>query len=127
MEKLTTLLIATPVFLAINFAQSMSDKHHLEKEYVSKDLTQCENLQYLCTPGKIPFTDHVGCGCMIELKSSMLKPDPSEIICTEQYDPVCGIVETYCIDPPCPREAKTFSNSCYAKKAGAINITKGPC
>jgi len=94
MEKITSLLIAAPVLLALNFAQSMSPVEQVEKEYI---------------------------------KSSMLRPNKSDIFCTEQYDPVCGVIETYCLKPPCPLEAKTFSNECYAEKAGAINITKGPC
>jgi len=127
MEKMTALLIVAPMLFAINIYQAMSGENHVEKEYISKDIYLCQDLQFLCTPGKIPFTDDLGCGCMLDLKTSMLKPDDSGILCTEQYDPVCGVIETYCVYPPCSREATTFSNRCYAEKAGAINITEGPC
>src|SRR5690606_25153417 len=102
MEKITSLLIAAPVLLALNFAQSISPVELVEKEYISTDHFQCQSVQFLCSPGKIPFTDNNGCGCAIELKSSMLKPDRSDVFCTEQYDPVCGVIETYCLNPPCP-------------------------
>lgn len=39
--------------------------------------------------------------------------------CIDVYDPVCGTVE--------PKMRKTFSNSCYAEKAGAVDITNGAC
>jgi Kazal-type serine protease inhibitor-like protein len=39
-------------------------------------------------------------------------------ICTEQYAPVCGRVGNV---------TKTYSNACFARAAGAVAITDGPC
>lgn len=39
-------------------------------------------------------------------------------VCTEQYAPVCGRIGNL---------AKTYSNSCFARAAGAAAITEGPC
>lgn len=41
-------------------------------------------------------------------------PDPN-IMCTMQYDPVCGC------------NNKTYSNACVAGTYGITNVTKGEC
>lgn len=50
--------------------------------------------------------------------------------CTEQYDPVCGVVPSgiQCITTPCPSSVyQTFPNQCYAGLAGAEQIQPGEC
>ncbi len=44
------------------------------------------------------------------------KPHPS--VCTEQYLPVCGRLNTV---------VRTYPNQCYARAAGAEVIAQGPC
>ena len=39
----------------------------------------------------------------------------SDMMCTQQYDPVCGC------------NKRTYSNACTAKVAGVQRWTKGPC
>jgi hypothetical protein len=39
-------------------------------------------------------------------------------VCTEQYLPVCGRINTV---------VKTYSNACFARAAGATVIAQGPC
>lgn len=51
----------------------------------------------------------------------------NETVCTAQYDPVCGEIDVQCIKAPCPPVKETFSNFCFANKAGAKNIIKGEC
>jgi len=54
----------------------------------------------------------------------------NEKICTMEYSPVCGEIDTgiRCIQAPCPSfEQKTFSNNCMAKSAGAKVLYQGEC
>jgi hypothetical protein len=41
-----------------------------------------------------------------------------QILCTEQYAPVCGEIGS---------TRKTYSNRCFARAGGAVVIAEGPC
>lgn len=52
------------------------------------------------------------------------------ITCTQEYDPVCGVVDTgiRCVTTPCPSSAeKTFSNKCFLNVEGAEFLHNGEC
>ena len=55
----------------------------------------------------IPFTS-----CT---KHECLERKNDNLICTEQYEPVCGCNNV------------TYSNACYAQRAGASYYTNGAC
>jgi hypothetical protein len=53
-----------------------------------------------------------------------------KILCTMEFDPVCGLVDTgiRCVTEPCPSKVeKTFANKCQAEVAGAEIIREGVC
>ena len=45
-------------------------------------------------------------------------PREAQIVCTEQYAPVCGRIDNV---------TRTFPNACYARAAGAEIVAVGPC
>ncbi|MCA9628519.1 MAG: hypothetical protein KC766_12665 [Myxococcales bacterium] len=59
------------------------------------------------------------------------KPDAGPVMCTKEYMPVCGLVDTgvRCITTPCPSATKrTFGNKCEACGAEkVIGYTPGAC
>lgn len=62
-----------------------------------------------------------------ETKIETIESD--EVICIELYEPVCGLVQGNCseTDEDCSMISQTFSNSCFAEKAGAKEIKEGAC
>ena len=59
------------------------------------------------------------------------KKNTDGIMCTMEYEPVCGktLNQIRCIKAPCPNNSvkKTFSNKCELKKAKAEFLYKGKC
>lgn len=48
--------------------------------------------------------------------------------CTEQYAPVCGLVQVQCITTPCDPVPQTFSNGCSAcAQNNVVSYTAGAC
>lgn len=54
-------------------------------------------------------------GCSSNTQSTVIIDDA----CTEQYDPVCAQIQVQCITAPCDPVQETYSNECYANRAGA--------
>jgi hypothetical protein len=50
-----------------------------------------------------------------------------QVMCTQQYEPVCGKLNVACFTTPCEPEYQTYGNSCMAGAAGATEITPGEC
>ena len=55
-------------------------------------------------------------------------PVSDEIVCNEDYDPVCAKVQVQCITTPCNPVLETFSNRCFAKlNRNVIGLVAGKC
>jgi len=59
------------------------------------------------------FTSCSKCEC--EIQTECLADPKPNLICTEQYEPVCGC------------DSVTYSNSCYAQRVGATSWSNGEC
>lgn len=53
--------------------------------------------------------------------------ESNNIVCTEEYVPVCGKRAVQCITTPCDLIEQTFSNRCIALAEGATDIVEGAC
>lgn len=50
-----------------------------------------------------------------------------DLACIEIFQPVCGMLEVICVAEPCELVPQTFSNKCFAEKAGVTEILEGEC
>jgi hypothetical protein len=63
-------------------------------------------------------------GATVSVAANNEKPDPNRnaqdrtVVCTLEYNPVCGMVDG---------KSKNYSNRCFAKADGATNIKDGQC
>ncbi len=50
------------------------------------------------------------------------------VMCTEQYVPVCALVQVQCITTPCPPLPQTYGNGCSAcQDQNILSYTEGEC
>ena len=79
----------------------------------------------------ISFIFLSGCsfkGLFYPTKTEPEMPKSDEIVCTEDYDPVCAMVQIQCITTPCNPVLETFSNRCFAKlRDSVMGIVPGKC
>ena len=61
-------------------------------------------------------------------KVKEIKDDKKNLICTEEFKPVCAKIELNCVTTPCPSSEKTFSNRCIMEKnSKATFLHEGAC
>lgn len=53
--------------------------------------------------------------------------NPDEVICLDNYEPVCVELDVVCVAPPCDPIKKQFNNKCLAFKAGYTEYKEGTC
>lgn len=57
-----------------------------------------------------------------------VRGDGMAVMCTQEYAPVCGLVQVQCITTPCDPVEETFSNACHAcGNQNVISYTEGQC
>jgi len=80
------------------------------------------------SPGNTKYTSFAE--ARVEVDVFAKADDESPIICTMQYDPVCGEYETgiRCVTTPCPSTArKTYGNACQLGAEKAKFLYTGEC
>ncbi len=50
-----------------------------------------------------------------------------DMVCTQEYRPVCGAVEVTCVAAPCDPIERTFGNMCELERSGAEFLYEGEC
>jgi hypothetical protein len=103
-----------------------------EKNYVSKNSEECEQIKFECDPSTVYFIDKCGCGCRVKPDLELLKvyctdEERGNKACEEKDIPVCGWYNRNikCIRYPC---AQDFINSCYACADDKVYYwTQGRC
>ncbi len=130
-EKIIFLSIAFVVGLGIGFyATKVIDRSVADNETPSQSVNSFAD----CVAAGNPVMESYPRQCrsadgrlfVEEIDVPIPNPD-DETFCTTQYDPVCGEVQVQCIKAPCPPIKETFSNTCFAAKAGAFNVVPGEC
>lgn len=96
-----------------------------QRRYISSDPDQCKAMFFVCEEDEQPFFNEKGCGC--QKKLDPVPPADDDTVCTQIYDPVCGLVDVQCIKAPCPPLWQTFPNECFAELSAARDIRKGTC
>lgn len=131
------LIISSIVLLLSSCAQNnVQETNQALKRYVNNDAEQCKAIRFICEAGEEAFFDDQGCGCV---KTNETKEEPSDqtsdniptteeqTLCTQEYKPVCGMLDVQCIKAPCNPVPVTYSNKCLAEQAGAKDIKEGTC
>lgn len=58
-----------------------------------------------CRHNDITYTEDLRISCT---------PEQRDVFCTQQYEPVCGLVNIQCITTPCDPVEEVFGNACTA-------------
>lgn len=150
-----TLPISLFFLFTFFFLLTSCQNQNSSRRYVSNDPTECAAMRFICEDNEFAFFDDTGCGCednvdggtedsdMDDVDVGDNENDPenensdtsdentgggneeAEILCTQEYKPVCGMQEVQCIKAPCNPVPVTYSNLCMAQQAGAKNIKEG--
>jgi hypothetical protein len=107
--------------------------------YISQDPQECATMMFDCVdPGWTPFSDHCGCGCILEGQAcggiaGLLCPE--DMICDIRFcaadaGGICVPEPDACYEllaPVCDCYGVTHDNDCYRLLSGAPLNHEGPC
>lgn len=72
-----------------------------------------------CRNNDVTYVEDISVRCTEEQR---------DVLCTQQYEPVCGLVNVQCITTPCDPVEETFGNSCTACSNSLVeSYTPGEC